>query len=77
MSRGELRHVVAGSLVSVAGLVGRPVRDDRGGNVGRVADVLVRADHDYPQVTGIAARIGFRRVRIDADRIADIAQQAV
>jgi len=72
----RLRHVVAGSLVSVAGLIGRPVRDGQG-DIGRVADIVVHSDHDYPTVAGIIARLGLRRVRIDADRIHAIGQRGV
>jgi CBS domain-containing protein len=63
-SRGVLvRRGVAESLVSVAGLVGAPVRDPQGNQIGRLVDVVVRWDRGaYPQVSGLVVRVGFRRV---------------
>jgi hypothetical protein len=50
-SRYELRgervttlRQVRNALVSVAGLIGRPVRDHAGGQIGRVVDVVARWD---------------------------------
>ncbi|MBV9514152.1 MAG: PRC-barrel domain-containing protein [Mycobacteriaceae bacterium] len=41
-ARITFRRAIAGQVVSVAQLLGRPVRDDAGTRVGRVADVVVR-----------------------------------
>src|SRR3989442_460356 len=43
------------SLISVAGLVGRPVRNQTGAEIGAVTDVVVRwtGDDDYPPGGGL------------------------
>jgi hypothetical protein len=64
--RGErlttLRHVRS-VLVSLAGLIGRPVLDQAGGEIAQVVDVVARWDGDqpYPPVTGLVVRAGRRR----------------
>jgi CBS domain-containing protein/sporulation protein YlmC with PRC-barrel domain len=64
--RGErlttLRHVQT-TLVSLAGLIGRPVLNQTGGEIGVVADVVARWDggQPYPPVTGLIVRIARRR----------------
>ena len=61
-------RAVADALVSAAGLVGRPVRDRTGAEVGRVLDVVVRwRGEPYP--AGHRAR-GARRApaRVRPDR---------
>jgi CBS domain-containing protein len=66
------------SLVGVAGLVGRPVVNAAGDQIGRLADVVVRWDQDtYPAVTGIVVRIGRRRTFVHAADLATIGQQGV
>jgi CBS domain-containing protein len=57
-----LRHVQS-VLVSLAGLIGRPVLNQAGDEIGRVVDVVVRRDGDqlYPPVTGLVVRVGRRR----------------
>ena len=54
------------SLLSVAGLVGRPVRNQRGDEVGVVTDVVARwtGDDDYPPVTGFVVRVGRREAYV-------------
>src|SRR4051812_3219163 len=55
-------RAVADTLISAAGLVGRPVKDRPGNEVGRVVDVVVRwRGEAYPPVTGLVARIGRSR----------------
>ena len=42
------------SLVSVSGLIGRPVRDESGRDIGRLVDIVVRNDDaTYPPVSGL------------------------
>ncbi|HEX3713683.1 MAG TPA: CBS domain-containing protein [Trebonia sp.] len=57
-----LRHVRS-ELVSLAGLIGKPVMNQAGEQIGRVADAVARWDsnHPYPPVTGLIVRIGRRR----------------
>ena len=47
------------SLVSVAGLIGRPVRDESGRDIGQLVDIVVRHDDaTYPPVSGLMSRLG-------------------
>ncbi len=71
-SRMLVRREVADALVSVAGLVRRPVRDQEGNEVGRVADVVVRWDAGYSPVTGLIVRVGARRAWVHAHDLAAI-----
>jgi hypothetical protein len=54
-----LRHVRS-ELVSMAGLIGKPVRNQAGQQIGHVADVVARWDSNqaYPPVTGLIVRVG-------------------
>jgi len=66
-------RAVADSLVSVAGLVGRPVRNPAGAEVGRLTDVVVRWDDaPYPPVTGLVVRVGRRRAFVPVDQVAEL-----
>jgi hypothetical protein len=58
--RIALRRSLSGEVISLAQLVGRPVRDTRGTVVSRVNDVVVRWDNAgaHPPVTGILASAG-------------------
>jgi len=48
--------------------------DRAGDRLGRVDDLIVRlADHGYPPVTGMKARIGTREVFVPADRLESVA----
>jgi len=50
------RKTVRESLVSVAGLIGRPVRDLEGRDIGHLVDIVVRHSADtYPPVSGLIA----------------------
>ena len=65
-------------LVSVSGLVGRPVRLVDGAEVGRVLDVVVRwSGEPYPAVTGVVARVGRRRVFVPIGDVAELTGTAV
>ncbi|OJV82239.1 MAG: hypothetical protein BGO37_04455 [Cellulomonas sp. 73-92] len=72
-----LRREVAGALVSVAGLAGRPVRDGDGNVVGTVVDVVVHWDAGYSPVTGLIVRVGQRRTWLHAADVEAIEQSAV
>jgi CBS domain-containing protein len=68
----EQRHVRE-QLVSVAGLVGRPVRLGDGRDVGRVVDVVVHwSGESYPHVAGIVVRVGRRRAFVPIEDIASL-----
>ena len=71
-------RAVAEALISVAGLVGQPVRNPSGVDVGRVADVVARWDGaPYPPVTGLVVRIGRRRAFVEITQVAEIAHRGV
>jgi CBS domain-containing protein/sporulation protein YlmC with PRC-barrel domain len=60
-------------LLNLSSLLRSQVVDRAGEKLGRVDDVIVRlADHAYPPITGLKARIGGREVFLPADRIASI-----
>ena len=67
-----VRRELGTSLVSVAGLVGRPVRGRGGELVGRLADVVVRSEAGYPAVAGFVVRIGPRRAWVHARDVAGV-----
>jgi CBS domain-containing protein len=60
------------SLVVGGELVGRA-----GGGLGRVDDLVVRLDADYPPVTGVLARVAGRDVFVAAEAVADLAHGRV
>jgi len=57
--------------VSLAGLIGRPVRNQRGEEIGRLEDVVARWDDGqmYPPVSGLVIRVGRRRAFVPASAI--------
>jgi CBS domain-containing protein len=76
--RSAARRALAGQLISAAGLVGRPVRDAGGQDVGRLVDLVVRWDVGaYPRLTGIIVRVGFRRAFVHDADVAEIARSQV
>ncbi len=75
--RARARQVFAGSLVSVAGLVGRPVQDTEGRFLGRLDDVVVRTEPGYPRVAGFVVRIGQRRSWLHAEDVQGLDQSAL
>lgn len=70
----EVRRELVESLVSVAGLVGRPVRHLDGTLIGRLDDVIVLAGAGYPEVVGFTVRIGPRRVWLHVQDVAGLEQ---
>jgi CBS domain-containing protein len=69
---------VAASLVSVAGLVRRPVRNPSGDEVGTVHDVVVRWDgREYPPVTGLVVRVARRLAFVAAAQIESVSHDHV
>jgi CBS domain-containing protein len=66
-------RAVADALVSAAGLVGRPVRDRGGAEVGRLIDLVVAwRGEPYPPVTGLVVRVGRRAAYVPIDHVHDI-----
>ncbi len=58
------------SLVSVAGLIGRPVRDESGRDIGQLVDIVVRHDDaTYPPVSGLIVKVGQRTSYIKGAKI--------
>jgi sporulation protein YlmC with PRC-barrel domain len=70
-ARISVRRAIAGQVVSVAHLLGRPVRDDAGTRFGRVADVVVRWDAGatHPIFVGVLVAVGRAVVRVPADDV--------
>lgn len=69
---------LSAQLVSVAGLIGRPVRTGDGQKVGRVVDLICRNDAQaYPPVAGLVVRVGFRRIFVPGAQVAEISGSAV
>ncbi|MDQ6909936.1 MAG: CBS domain-containing protein [Actinomycetota bacterium] len=67
------------SLVSLAGLVGRPVCNPAGADIGRLADVVCRWDgaEPYPPLTGLVVHIARRLAFVPASHIAGLTHQSV
>ncbi|GAC1363736.1 MAG: CBS domain-containing protein [Actinomycetota bacterium] len=63
------------SLISVAGLLGRPVRNQAGDEVGAVSDVVARwvSEDEYPPVTGLVVRVGRRDAYVPIDQVSKLA----
>jgi CBS domain-containing protein len=72
-----LAQALSEALVSVAGLVGRPVRAQDGTLVGRVTDVVVRAEGVHPRVAGYHVRIGRRSCWLHAEDVAGVEQGGI
>jgi sporulation protein YlmC with PRC-barrel domain len=72
--RATTNRAVRRAIVSVAGLLGSPVRNWAGQEVGRLMDVVVRMDGEerYPPVTGLVVRGGRRRAFVETSDIAGI-----
>ena len=66
-------------IVSLAGLIGRPVLNQAGDEVGRVVDLVakVHGGETYPLVTGTVVRVGRRRAFLDASNIDRVHRRSV
>ncbi len=82
-ARPRLRHrsqrllanrAIRDAIISLAGVVGRPVRNQGGAEIGRLEDVVCRwtGDETYPPVTGLVVRVGRRLAFVDASAIESI-----
>ncbi len=67
------------SLISLAGIIGTPVRNQAGEDVGRLVDVVARVhgEERYPPVTGLVARVGRRQAFLDAGAIGTVEHSGV
>lgn len=72
-------RAVKDAVVSLAGLLGRPARNQAGAEIGRLVDIVVRlSDTDlYPPVTGLVVKVGRRQAFIDASAIARLSHQDI
>jgi CBS domain-containing protein len=69
---------VADALISLAGLVGQPVRNQAGDEVGRVADVVARWDGGpYPPATGLVVKVGRRPAFLPIAQVATMKAEEV
>lgn len=66
-------------LVSLAGLLGAPVRNQAGQDVGKLVDLVARVHggEEHPAVTGLVIRVGRRRSFLDAGALARIGHRSV
>jgi CBS domain-containing protein len=72
------RRAVRQALVSLAGLLGRPVYNQVGAEVGRLTDVVARWGGDaYPPVTGLVVRVGGRLAFVPVDQVARLSHRQV
>jgi len=71
-------RAVADTLVSVAGVIGRPVCNPSGDDIGTIKDVVARWDGgEYPPVTGLVVRIGRRLAFVPGTQIDALAHREV
>ena len=72
------RKNIRDSLVSVAGLIGCPVRDNDGRDLGKLVDVVVRhGEETYPAVSGLIVKVGARKSFIDGARISKLTRDEI
>ncbi len=73
------RRAVRESLVSLAGLIGRPVRHQGGAEIGRLVDVVARWDGvtRYPPITGLVVRVARRLAFVPAGQIGELTHDGV
>jgi hypothetical protein len=68
-----VRRSVRQALVSLAGLLWRPVLNQAGEEIGRLVDVVCRwSGEPYPPVTGVVVKVGRRSAYVPAEAIAEI-----
>src|ERR1700689_2379470 len=73
-----LRHVRS-ELVSLAGLIGKPVLNQAGQQIGQVADVVARWDgtKPYPPATELIVRVGRRRAWLPVDAVEEVLRDRI
>ncbi|MEV5753010.1 CBS domain-containing protein [Actinoallomurus sp. NPDC052308] len=67
------------ALISLAGLVGRPVVNQAGQQIGRLVDLVARWNgrETYPAVTGLVVQVGRRRSWVPYEAVDRVKPQAV
>lgn len=71
--KAQIRRAVREALISLAGLLGRPVLNQAGDEIGRLVDVVCRwAGEPYPPVTGLVVKVGRRRAYLPVDAVARV-----
>jgi len=62
------------NLVSLAGLIGAPVRNQAGAEVGRIVDFVAKWDgaEPYPPVTGMVVRVGRQQAYVPGEMVANL-----
>jgi CBS domain-containing protein len=77
--RATATRAVRQAIVSLAGLLGGPVLNQAGQEVGRVVDVVTRlyGEERYPPVTGLVVRVARRRAFLDASALAAVEHRKV
>lgn len=72
------RKNIRNSLVSVAGLIGRPVRDESGRLIGKLVDIVVRhGEETYPPVSGLIVRVGQSKSFINGNQISKLTHDEI
>ena len=64
-------------VVHLSLVIGGDLRDREGGRLGRVDDVIVRLDAEYPTVSGLLASVASRQVFVPAEAVREIREGAV
>ena len=82
--RNRTRRILAtrevrDAIVSLAGLIGRPVLNQAGSEIGRLTDVVCRWSdgQTYPPVTGLVVRVGRRLAFVDASAIGEMTHDRI
>ena len=77
--RATTNRAVRHAIVSLAGLLGTPVRNQTGQEVGRLVDIVARlyGEERYPPVTGLVIKVARRRAFIDAAAVHAIGRRSV
>jgi CBS domain-containing protein len=69
-------RAVRGRVVSLAGVVGRPLYNQVGAQIGSIVDFVAKWDgaESYPPVVGMVVRVGRRRTWVAGDNVADLTE---
>ncbi|HSS11189.1 MAG TPA: hypothetical protein VLL25_14985, partial [Acidimicrobiales bacterium] len=72
-------RAVRDSLISLAGILGGPVYNQAGDEIGTVVDVVARWDGDepYPPVTGFVVHVGSRIAFVGIDAVHEVTHDRV
>jgi CBS domain-containing protein len=69
-------RVVRGLVVSLAGVIGRPLYNQVGAEIGSIVDFVAKWDgaESYPPVVGMVVRVGRRKAWVAGDNVADLTE---